>query len=149
MGEAKVRKANNPAHYALDFIMPCSAYFNQRWVGKSKSSDEFVKWYDGLTLTQSVSVSGAIDLLEEAGPALGRPDVDTIKGSSIPNLKELRIQHAGKPLRILFAFDPRRVGYLIIGDDKTGDNRLYEKFVPVAENIYKQHLREIKGKREK
>lgn len=46
-------------------------------------------------------------------------------------------------MRILFAFDPRRVGYLILGGDKTGDARWYETFIPLAEKIYSKHLIEI------
>lgn len=83
--------------------------------------------------------------LEQAGPLLGRPHVDTLKGSRIPNLKELRVQHEERPLRILFVFDPRRVGFLILGGDKTGDSAWYAKFIPRAEEIYRRHLKETGG----
>jgi hypothetical protein len=63
--------------------------------------------------------------------------------ASIPNLKELRVQHDGKPLRILFAFEPRRVAYLILGGDKTGNESWYDTFIPVAERIYRTHLKEV------
>lgn len=53
------------------------------------------------------------------------------------------VQHDGKPLRVLFAFDPRRVAYINLGGDKTGDANRYESFIPVAERIYKQHLKEL------
>ena len=43
-------------------------------------------------------------------------------------------------------FDPRRVGYLILGGDKTSDPDWYEKFIPKAERIYAQHLIEIGSK---
>lgn len=105
-------------------------------------SDEFVAWYRALDEDELESVNFSVDLLERAGPQLGRPHVDSIKGSRIANLKELRVQHQGCPLRILFAFDPRRVGYLILGGDKTGDDRWYEKFIPIAERIYEKHLSE-------
>lgn len=108
-------------------------------------SDEFVEWYRGLTDSESVSVNRSVDLLAEIGPALGRPHADTLKGTSIPNFKELRVQHEGRPFRILFAFDPRRVGYLILGGDKTGNANWYRDFVPRAEKIYAKHLREIGG----
>jgi hypothetical protein len=58
-------------------------------------------------------------------------------------MKELRTQHAGRPYRTLFAFDPRRVAILLIGGDKTGNNRWYEEFVPLADKIYAEHLKEI------
>jgi hypothetical protein len=51
-------------------------------------------------------------------------------------MKELRTQHAGRPYRTLFAFDPRRVAILLIGGDKTGNNRWYDEFVPKADKIY-------------
>jgi len=108
-----------------------------------ETSDEFLVWYRALDENEIESVNFSVDLLEQAGPVLGRPHVDTLKGSNIPNLKELRVQHEGRPLRILFAFDPRRVGYLILGGDKTGNNDWYETFIPIAEKIYARHLAEI------
>jgi hypothetical protein len=72
-------------------------------------------------------------------------NVDTLKGSRIANLKELRVQHEGRPLRILFAFGPRRVGYLILGGDKTGKDDWYLEFIPKAEKIYQKHLAETGG----
>lgn len=110
-----------------------------------ETSDEFVAWYEGLNDAEVESVNFSVDLLERAGPVLGRPHVDTLKGSSIPNLKELRVQHEGRPIRILFAFDTRRVGYLILGGDKTGRDDWYETFIPEAEKIYERHLAEIGG----
>ena len=58
-------------------------------------------------------------------------------------MRELCVQHEGCPYRILYAFDPRRTGVLLIGGDKTGNNRWYGEFVPRADVIYAQHLREI------
>jgi hypothetical protein len=75
-----------------------------------ETSNEFVSWYESLTEDEIDSVDFSIELLEQAGPMLGRPHVDTLKGSEIANLKELRVQHEGRPLRILFVFDPRRIG---------------------------------------
>lgn len=109
-----------------------------------EASDEFAIWYEGLSEDETDSVNFSVEILRRIGPLLGRPHVDTLKGSRIPNLKELRVQHDGRPLRILFAFDPRRVGYLILGGDKTGKNDWYDKFIPLAEAIYEQHLRELK-----
>jgi hypothetical protein len=62
-------------------------------------------------------------------------------------MKELVIQHAGRPYRVLFAFDPRRTGILLIGDDKTGKDRWYEEFVPVADRLYDDHLKQFRGKK--
>jgi hypothetical protein len=58
-------------------------------------------------------------------------------------MRELRTQSAGRPLRTLYAFDPRRSAILLIGGEKTGDDRWYEKFVPVADRIFERHLLEL------
>ena len=61
-------------------------------------------------------------------------------------MRELRNQYAGRPLRTFYAFDPNRVAILLIGGDKTGDNRFYEVIVPKADRIYDDYLKEIKEK---
>ena len=58
-------------------------------------------------------------------------------------MRELRIQHGGRPYRALYAFDPRRAAILLIGGDKTGNDRWYVDFVPLADAIYDRHLREL------
>jgi hypothetical protein len=55
-------------------------------------------------------------------------------------MRELRIQHAGRPYRVLYAFDPRRVAILLLGGDKTGDDRWYDTHVPLADDLYDVHL---------
>ena len=84
-----------------------------------------------------------MSLLRERGPTLGRPHVDVITTSRYPNMKELRTQHDGCPYRTLFAFDPRRVAILLIGGDKTGNERWYDEFVPRADQIFAVHLKQI------
>ncbi|MBS1814199.1 MAG: type II toxin-antitoxin system RelE/ParE family toxin [Acidobacteria bacterium] len=84
-----------------------------------------------------------VNVLMHKGPSLGRPQADTIKGSVFSNMKELRVQSAGHPLRIFFAFDPRRMAILLIGGDKTGNKRFYEQMIPLADEIYRRHLIEI------
>ena len=59
-------------------------------------------------------------------------------------MRELRTQSGGRPLRTLYAFDPRRSAILLIGGEKTGDDRWYEKFVPVADQLFERHLLELK-----
>jgi len=61
-------------------------------------------------------------------------------------MRELRIQHVGKPYRVLYAFDPRRTAILLIGGDKTGNDRWYKEFVPIADTLYDQHVEELKKK---
>ena len=75
---------------------------------------------------------------------MSRPYADNVKGSKQHNMKELRAQSQGKPLRALFAFDPRRCAILLIGGDKTGDKRFYEKMIPLADRLYEEHLKELK-----
>lgn len=104
---------------------------------------EFGEWWDGLTGEEQEDVAFSVNLLREQGPALSRPHADTVRGSGFPNMRELRVQHEGRPYRVLYAFDPRRTGILLIGGDKTGDSRWYREFIPKADAIYAQHLREI------
>ena len=59
-------------------------------------------------------------------------------------MRELRAQSAGNPLRILYAFDPRRASILLLGGDKTGHARFYEEYVPLADKLYDEHLRELR-----
>jgi hypothetical protein len=60
-------------------------------------------------------------------------------------MRELRVQSGGNPLRIFYAFDPRRAAILLIGGDKTGKDRFYEEYVPRADDLYDAHLRELKA----
>jgi hypothetical protein len=106
-------------------------------------SDEFLAWYRSLTQDERTSVAGTVGMLELHGPGLGRPYVDSLRGSKFANMKELRVQHRGRPYRILFAFDPRRNAYLILGGDKTGTKDWYIDAIHRADAIYAQHLTEI------
>ena len=66
-------------------------------------------------------------------------------GSRYPHMRELRIRHGGRPIRVLYGFDPRRVALLPIGGDKTGDHRWYERFIPLADGLYQEHLERLQG----
>ena len=59
-------------------------------------------------------------------------------------MRELRTQHAGRPYRVFYAFNPLRAAILLIGGDKTGDNRWYETFVPLADELYDRHIEELR-----
>ena len=107
-------------------------------------TDEFYAWWRTLSDSQQDALQASIELLEMNGPSLGRPHADTIKGSRHPNMKELRTQWAGTPLRTFFAFDPRRSAILLIGGDKTGDKRFYDKMLPVADDLYDVYLKELR-----
>ncbi|CAG9237537.1 conserved hypothetical protein [Paraburkholderia sabiae] len=103
-------------------------------------TDAFLAWWEGLREAERESIDAAIDLLEEAGPHLRFPHSTRIIGSQVGNLRELRIQHRGRPYRVLYAFDRRRVAVLLLGGDKTGHDRWYEQSVPRAEILYRLHL---------
>lgn len=105
------------------------------------ATDEFAAWYDALDDAASDDVDVAVDLLERHGVALGFPRSSAINGVSFP-LRELRIQSLGRPMRVFYAFDPKRQAVLRIGGDKTGDNRFYERMNPLAERIWKEYLDE-------
>lgn len=55
-------------------------------------------------------------------------------------MRELRIQHKGRPYRVLYAFDPRRTAILLIGGEKTGDDRWYVRHIPIADRLFDEHL---------
>ena len=107
-------------------------------------TDEYLQWWDTLTENEQADLTSSIDVLQERGPQLGRPHADTINGSRHSNMKELRTQSSGKPLRSFFAFDPRRSAILLIGGDKTGDDRFYDRMIPIADDLYDVYLDEIK-----
>jgi hypothetical protein len=79
-----------------------------------------------------------------SGTTLGFPHSSGINGSRHGHMRELRTQHGGRPFRTLYAFDPRRNAILLIGGDKTGDNRWYETHVPIADHLYDEHLQELR-----
>jgi len=107
-------------------------------------TDEFDHWWQELDEAQQESIASSVELLRELGPHLPRPHADAIHGSRHANMKELRTQHRGRPLRTLFAFDPRRFAILLIGGDKTGDDRFYERMIPTADRLYDEHLASLR-----
>lgn len=104
------------------------------------TSKEFESWFVQQEEDLQDRVAASVGLLEEQGPQLRRPHADTLEGSTLSNLKELRVQHRGEPYRILYAFDPKREALLLIGGNKAGDKRWYKKMIPIAEAIYARHL---------
>lgn len=108
-------------------------------------TDEFEQWWQTLTEDQQEDLTMSVQLLRNLGPSLPRPHADTVKGSRHKNMRELRTQSKGRPLRTFYAFDPRRCAILLIGGDKTGDKRFYDKMLPQAERLYDKHLRELKN----
>ncbi|HAS09814.1 MAG TPA: diaminopimelate decarboxylase [Acidimicrobiaceae bacterium] len=107
-------------------------------------TDQFVEWWQNLSVDQQESVTDRVDLLADRGPDLGRPVVDRIQTSRHHNMKELRAAKEGA-LRVLFMFDPRRQVILLLGGDKSGAwNDWYEWAVPLADDLYDDYLEELK-----
>jgi hypothetical protein len=107
-------------------------------------TDEFGIWWNSLSEDEQVSLTASVQLLEERGPTLGFPHSSGINGSKHRHMRELRTQHDGSPLRTLYAFDPRRIAILLIGGDKTGDNRWNDTHIPIADQLYDEHLLQLK-----
>ena len=99
-------------------------------------TDEFETWWVSLDEEEQIDIAAVVGLLEEKGPHLPYPYSSDIKGTKYGSLRELRIQHKGKPYRILYAFDPRRTAILLIGGRKSGGTRWYEKHIPLSEKIF-------------
>lgn len=104
-------------------------------------------WLIALDEDSREQVVAAIELLEERGPHLGRPIVDTVSSSRHRNMKELRPGAAGRSeLRILFAFDPERSAILLIAGDKARNwVRWYKENIPVADDLFDDHLDSLRG----
>lgn len=117
------------------------AIFRMTW--DVEYTDEFGDWWESLTAEEQESIAVSVRLLEDRGPALGFPHSSAINGSRHGHMRELRTQHNGRPIRTLYAFDPRRSAILLIGGDKTGDNRWYEINVPLADRLYDEHLEQL------
>ena len=107
-------------------------------------TDEFETWWETLSEGAQIDVDTVVGLLQECGTNLPFPHSSGVTGSRHSHMRELRIQHAGGPYRVLYAFDPRRKALLLVGGSKWGDDRWYEKAVPIADRIYDQHLQELK-----
>ncbi len=110
-------------------------------------TNEFEDWWHGLTERQQDSLDAGVKLLMEYGPRLPFPYSSDIRGSRHGAMRELRTQSGGRPLRTLYMFDPRRTAILLIGGDKTGNDRFYEQFVPMADQLYDRYLEEIRKER--
>jgi hypothetical protein len=106
-------------------------------------SDEFKDWYEPLSEAEQSGIERVVLMLMEAGPFLGFPYSSGIEGSRFGHVRELRIQHEGRPYRVLYAFDPTRAALLLLGGDKTGDSRWYQNMIPKADSIYEEHLQTL------
>lgn len=110
-----------------------------------RTTDTFDDWFNALDDIDRENVIAAMIVLRSKGPMLSRPYADTVNGSEHKNMKELRVQSKGNPIRAFFAFDPHRTGILLCAGEKTGkDKRFYENMIPVADREFTAYLENLK-----
>ena len=107
-------------------------------------TDEFGEWWNSLSEAEQDDFTTVVTLLMEHGPQLPFPYSSGIEGSKHSHMRELRVQSGGKPLRGFYAFDPRRTAILLIGGDKTGDDRFYKSMVHIADRLYDDYIAELR-----
>ena len=106
-------------------------------------TDEFGRWWGSLSEGEQDSMAIVVTLLEVRGRGLPFPYSSGVEGSRHSHMRELRIQHAGQPYRVLYAFDRRRSPILLIGGRKTGDDRWYERYIRIADRLYDEHTQRL------
>ena len=111
--------------------------------GKSNIPTSLKNGGETLGEAEQKRVSFSVNLLRQVGPSLSFPHSTDVRQSRHSSMRELRTQCEGRPLRTFYAFDPRRIAILLIGGDKTGNDRFYDEFVPIADKIYDNYLKEI------
>ena len=107
-------------------------------------TDEFSEWFDSLTDDQSEKVALVVEMLADQGVALGFPYCSKISGSKHGAMRELRTSQAGKPLRVLYMFDPIRQAVLLVGGNKVGKgNRWYESAIRIVDRLCDEYLKGV------
>jgi hypothetical protein len=107
-------------------------------------TDEFKGWFENLSESEQESIVRVVGLLEERGVNLEFPFSSGISASLYAAMRELRIQHAGNPYRVLYAFDPIRQAVLLVGGVKTGKgNRWYQDAIRTADRLFAKYLAEV------
>ncbi|WP_312188667.1 type II toxin-antitoxin system RelE/ParE family toxin [Leclercia sp.] len=114
---------------------------------KIETTDTFDRWLSSLDDRERSAMLAALIVLQTKGPLLPRPWADTIKRSLYHNMKELRVQCGGQPLRAFFAFDPFRTGIILCAGNKAGnEKRFYEEMIPLADRELTAYLNNKEGK---
>lgn len=104
-------------------------------------TSEFEEWFANLNDIQKTDLIASLALLREFGPMLKRPHSDSIKGSRINNLKELRTQSQGQPLRSFYCFDKNQIGIVFCGGNKKGKDKIfYNQMIHLAEKLHDQYI---------
>jgi len=113
--------------------------------------DAFEAEFDQLPEAVQEELLARVKVLEQFGPQLGRPQVDTLDGSKHANMKELRFRCEDGVWRVAFAFDPKREGLLLVAGDKAGANqkKFYETLIETADARFDAHLARLKEEKEK
>jgi hypothetical protein len=111
--------------------------------------DEFEPEFQGLPHAVQDEILAHSRLLQQFGPNLGRPRVDTLKDSRHANMKELRFEAADGVWRVAFAFDPKRRAILLVAGDKAGGSqkRFYKELIRKADDRFDAHLQRLKTER--
>jgi hypothetical protein len=107
-------------------------------------TDAFEAWWETLGSAAQDDVAAVVGVLEQRGPRLPFPYSSAIAGSRHGHMRELRVQSGGDPLRVFYAFDPRRVAILLVGGSKVGNGRFYERMIPRADQLYDDHIDELR-----
>ncbi len=107
-----------------------------------KQTEEFQDWFDEADDVLQDDIVEHIEILKQFGPNLGRPYVDTLKGSKLKNLKELRFNSGDKVIKVFFVFDPERSAVLLIGGNKagSGNKKFYDLMIALSEKIYRKQI---------
>ena len=113
--------------------------------------DEFEREFDELSETVQDELAAQAKVLEEFGPTLGRPRIDTLKGSRHANMKELRFDADGGVWRVAFAFDPRRKAILLVAGDKAGvsEHKFYRRLINRADTRFSAHLAQFEEEKKR
>jgi len=110
-----------------------------------ETTETFDEWYEQLDDADRTNVLASLLVLQERGPMLSRSYADTVNGSCHNNMKELRVQSKGRPIRVFYAFDPSRKGVVLCGGNKTGkEKRFYEEMIPIADKEFTTYLKQFK-----
>ena len=131
--------------HCIDSILLLCYIIGVAW--EVEFTDEFEQWWNSLSESEQGKADARVRLLMERGPNLGFPFSSQVKSSRYPEMRELRAQAGGDPLRMLYAFDPRRIAILLVAGDKTGDDRWYETNVTIADRLFERHLQTIEKER--
>ncbi|ORM63621.1 diaminopimelate decarboxylase [Pantoea rodasii] len=111
-----------------------------------ETTDSFATWLNEQDRAMQLDVLAALNLLKQTGPHLGRPYVDTVYGSRITNMKELRTQSNGRSIRSFFVFDPKRKAIVLCAGNKEGmdERKFYKTMIRKAEKEFQKHLTQLK-----